>query len=98
MMFLVLGTPFKAMAKAWLFSQKCNPESGWHNLRLVIASIFSQNVVLKVRMSFCDIHDKNSVNQVFWRKTTVFSLPATEIHYLLIFWFPHLYKLLQPFL
>ena len=26
MMFLVLGTLFKAMTKAWLFSQKCNPE------------------------------------------------------------------------
>ena len=25
MMFLILGIPFKAMAKAWLFSQKCNP-------------------------------------------------------------------------
>ena len=27
---LVLGTLFKAMTKAWLFSQKCNPEKLLH--------------------------------------------------------------------
>ena len=45
---------------------------------------------------FRDIRDKNAVNQGFWSKTTVFSLPATKMHYLLILWLPHLYNLLQP--
>ena len=36
---------------------------------------------------FRDIRDKNAVNQGFWSKTTVFSLPATKMHYLLIFGF-----------
>jgi len=34
---------------------------------------------------FRDIPDKNAVNQGFWSKTTVFSLPATKMHYLPIF-------------
>ena len=50
--------------------------------------------VLKIWSSKCvhtccvfrEICNKNTVNQVFWSKTTVFSLPATEMHYLLIFW------------
>ena len=29
-------------------------------------------------------------------KTTVFSIPATEMQCFLIFWFPHLHNLLQP--
>ena len=29
---------------------------------------------------FRDIRDKNAVNQGFWSKTTVFSLPATKMH------------------
>ena len=45
---------------------------------------------------FRDIRDKNAVNQGFWSKTAVFSLPATKVHCLLIFWLPHLYNLLQP--
>ena len=63
---------------------------GCHNLRLVLIGKFSQNFVL------CDIRDKNAVNQGFWSKTAVFSLPATKVHCLLIFWLPHLYNLLQP--
>ena len=35
-------------------------------------------------------------NQGFWSKTAVFSLSATKVHCLLIFWLPHLYNLLQP--
>ena len=34
---------------------------------------------------FRDIRDKNAVNQGFWSKTAVFSLPATKMHCLLIF-------------
>ena len=45
---------------------------------------------------FRDIRDKNAVNQGFWSKTAVFSLPATKVHCFLIFWLPHLYNLLQP--
>ena len=45
---------------------------------------------------FSDIRDKNAVNQGFWSKTAVFSLPATKVHCFLIFWLPHLYNLLQP--
>ena len=45
---------------------------------------------------FRDIRDKNAVNQGFWSKTAVFSLPATKVHCLLIFRLPHLYNLLQP--
>ena len=45
---------------------------------------------------FRDIRDKNAVNQGFWSKTAVFSLSATKVHCLLIFWLPHLYNLLQP--
>ena len=45
---------------------------------------------------FRDIRDKNAVNQGFWSKTAVFSLPATKVDCLLIFWLPHLYNLLQP--
>ena len=45
---------------------------------------------------FRDIRDKNAVNQGFWSKTAVFSLPATKVDCLLIFWLPHLYSLLQP--
>ena len=44
---------------------------------------------------FRDIRDKNSVNQGFWNKTAVFSLPATKVDCLLIFWLPHLYNLLR---
>ena len=50
----------------------------------------SPSIFLKILSSkfvccvFCDIRDKNAVNQVFWSKTNVFSLPATDIHYLLI--------------
>ena len=39
---------------------------------------------------FRDIRDKNAVNQGFRSKTAVFSLSATKVHYLLIFWLPHL--------
>ena len=45
---------------------------------------------------FRDIRDKNAVNQGFWSKTAVFSLPATKVHCFLIFWLPHLYNLSQP--
>ena len=45
---------------------------------------------------FRDIRDKNAANQGFWSKTAVFSLPATKVDCLLIFWLPHLYNLLQP--
>ena len=45
---------------------------------------------------FRDIRDKYAVNQGFWSKTAVFSLSATKVHCLLIFWLPHLYNLLQP--
>ena len=45
---------------------------------------------------FRDIRDKNAVNQGFWSKTAVFSLSATKVLCLLIFWHPHLYNLLQP--
>ena len=45
---------------------------------------------------FRDIRDKNAVNQGFWSKTAVFSLPATKVHCFLIFWLTHLYNLLQP--
>ena len=36
---------------------------------------------------FRDIRNKNAVNQGFWSETTIFSLPATKMHYLLIFGF-----------
>ena len=36
------------------------------------------------------------VNQGFWSKAAVFSLSATKVHCLLIFWLPHLYNLFQP--
>ena len=45
---------------------------------------------------FRNIRDKYAVNQGFWSKTAVFSLSATKVHCLLIFWLPHLYSLLQP--
>ena len=45
---------------------------------------------------FRDICDKNAVNEGFWSKTAVFSLPVTKVHCELIFWLPHLYNLLQP--
>ena len=45
---------------------------------------------------FRDIRDKYAVTQGFWSKTAVFSLSATKVHCLLIFWLPHLYSLLQP--
>ena len=38
MMFLVLGTPFKSLTKAWLFIQKCNPEKLLH---VCIPTVFS---------------------------------------------------------
>ena len=53
--------------------------SGLQNLRLVLISNFSQNFILEKRMLyFCDIRDKNAVNQGFWSKTAVFSLPTTK--------------------
>ena len=71
--------------------------SGLQNLRLVLISNFSQNFILEKRMLyFCNIRDKNAVNQGFWSKTAVFSLSATKVHCLLIFCLPHLYNLLQP--
>ena len=47
--------------------------------------IFSKFYPQSAYVVFRDIRDKNAVNQGFWSKTTIFSLPATEMHYLLIF-------------
>ena len=49
--------------------------AGLHNLQLVLLSKYSQNCVCV----FYDILNKNAVNQCFWGKTAVFSLPATKI-------------------
>ena len=71
--------------------------SGCHNLRLVLISKFSKMLSSKhVCCVFRDIRDKYAVTQGFWSKTAVFSLSATKVHCLLIFWLPHLYNLLQP--
>ena len=57
--------------------------------------IFSKFYRQTAYVVFRNIRDKNAINQGFWSKTTVFSLPATKMHYLLIFGF-HTYNLLQP--
>ena len=49
--------------------------------------LFSKFYPQSAYVVFRDIRDKNAVNQGFWSKTTVFSLPATKMHYLLIFGF-----------
>ena len=61
-----------------------------------LASFLKNLSSKRVCCVFRDIRDKNAVNQGFWSKTAVFSLPATKVHCFLIFWLPHLYNLLQP--
>ena len=61
-----------------------------------LASFLKMLSSKRVCCVFRDIRDKNAVNQGFWSKTAVFSLPATKVHCFLIFWLPHLYNLLQP--
>ena len=46
---------------------------------------------------FRDIRDKNAVNQGFWSKTAVFSLPATKVDCLLMFWLPSEYQKIQNY-
>ena len=55
-----------------------------------LASFLKKNSSKRVCCVFRDIRDKNAVNQGFWSKTAVFSLPATKVDCLLIFWLPHL--------
>ena len=61
-----------------------------------LASFLKMLSSKRVCYAFCDIRDKNAVNQGFWSKTAVSSLPATKVDCLLIFWLPPLYNLLQP--
>ena len=86
-----MDSTYKRINKTWTLPTGC------HNLRPVLTSKFSQNLSSKrVYCVFRDIRDKNAVNQGFLSKTAVFSLPATKVDCLLIFWLPHLYSLLQP--
>ena len=75
------------------------PHSGQGGTICGLSSLASFLKILSSKRVCCvfrDIRDKNAVNQGFWSKTAVFSLPATKVHCFLIFWLPHLYNLLQP--
>ena len=76
---------------------RCYLMSGCHNLRLVLISKFSQNFVLETRMLCFSRHSRQKCRKSrFLEQNSCFSLPATKVDCLLIFWLPHLYNLLQP--
>ena len=87
-----IAKKFKHEQFAWNHYMQGGTICGLSSLASFLKILSSKRVCCVFR----DIRDKNAVNQGFWSKTAVFSLPATKVHCFLIFWLPHLYNLLQP--